>query len=61
MANRLAGKVAIVSGAGKGIGKAIAQVFAREGAKVVLFSRTEPDLQDVVEGILRAGKPAVNP
>jgi 3-oxoacyl-[acyl-carrier protein] reductase len=38
MGSRLAGKVAIVTGAGKGIGRVVAQVFAREGAKIVIVS-----------------------
>lgn len=40
----LSGKVAIVTGAGKGIGKAIAQAYARAGAAVCCAARTEADL-----------------
>ena len=53
--NRLQGKVAIITGAGKGIGYGIAKVFAEEGAKIVLVSRTETDLQKGVDEITKAG------
>ena len=53
--NRLQEKVAIITGAGKGIGYGIAKVFAEEGAKIVLVSRTETDLQKGVDEITKAG------
>ena len=45
MSNRLAGRIAIVTGAGRGIGRGIALGYAREGAKVALVSRNAEELQ----------------
>lgn len=52
---RLAGKVAIVTGAGTGIGRACAELFAAEGAAVVLGARRLELLEEVAQGITAAG------
>ncbi|TJZ57381.1 SDR family oxidoreductase [Streptomyces piniterrae] len=51
----LAGKVAFITGAGRGIGAASARLFAREGARVLLAARTESQLKAVTEEIRTAG------
>ena len=53
-------RVAIITGASRGIGKAIAQRFAEEGAQVVVNYKTASDLaEDVVNGIRAAGGEAI--
>src|SRR5688572_18282469 len=55
MNRRLEGKVAIVTGAGTGIGEAIAKKFAREGARVVVSGLPDDPVRDVVAAIQREG------
>ena len=52
---RLQNKVAIVTGAGTGIGEAIAHKFAREGARLVLSGLPDDPVRDVAEAITSAG------
>jgi NAD(P)-dependent dehydrogenase (short-subunit alcohol dehydrogenase family) len=55
----LSGKVAIVTGGGRGIGKAIALGLAGAGAKVVVGSRTQKEIEDVAAEISRLGGKAL--
>ncbi len=55
----LQGKVALVTGAGKGIGRALVLALAREGVHIGLVSRTAADLEKVAEEVRGAGVRAV--
>jgi NAD(P)-dependent dehydrogenase (short-subunit alcohol dehydrogenase family) len=58
-ADRVHGKVAFVTGAASGIGRATAVAFAAEGARVAIIDRTEDALRQTADAIRRAGGEAL--
>lgn len=56
---KLINKVAIVTGAASGMGKSIAELYAKEGARVVVADMNEDTISAVVDGINQAGGTAI--
>ncbi|MCY4064143.1 MAG: SDR family NAD(P)-dependent oxidoreductase [Chloroflexi bacterium] len=59
MTKQLDGNVAVITGAGRGIGRAIASGFAEQGAKIVCAARTSAQINDTVHAIRNAGGDAI--
>jgi gluconate 5-dehydrogenase len=55
----LAGRVVLASGAGKGLGKAVALALGRAGAKVAVISRTQADIEATARSIREGGAEAI--
>jgi NAD(P)-dependent dehydrogenase (short-subunit alcohol dehydrogenase family) len=55
LGGRLAGRIALITGASRGIGAAVAKRFAAEGAQVILTARTTGALEEVDDAIRAAG------
>src|SRR5437016_5566655 len=53
---KLRGRVALITGAGRGIGRALALAFARDGASVVITARTQAEVEAVVAEIEPGGE-----
>jgi len=54
---RLAGRIAVITGASRGIGAAVAERFAREGARLVLVARTVGALEEMDDRVQKLGAP----
>ena len=55
----LSGKVAVITGASKGIGEAIAKIYAAAGASVVISSRKKESVDEVANAIVKSGGKAI--
>ena len=56
---KLEGQVAVITGAGRGIGRAIALSYAREGAQLALAARSESELEQTVVAVTELGAEAI--
>lgn len=56
---KLQGKVALVTGSGRGIGSEIALAYAEEGADIIVTARTSSEIEEVAEKVIKLGRKAL--